>query len=80
MYEKGYRTFSTEALAVLLCKLWELSRHSTDAKVLIATWTDNRGNGAAHNKLTTTRLVASAVLMELSSYMKQMAWKIVVEW
>ena len=46
-------------------------------KVLVMpTWTDNRGNGAALNKLMTTRYPASAVLMELASHMKAMALKV----
>ena len=43
-------------------------------------WTDNRGNGAALNKLMTTRFPASAVLMELASHMKAMALKVQLEW
>ena len=50
-------------------------------KVLVMpTWTDNRGNGAAVNKRMTTRYPASAVLMELASQMKAMAFKVQVEW
>ena len=44
------------------------------------TWTDNRGNGSALNKLMTTKFPACAVLMELSAYMKRMSMKVVVEW
>ena len=36
------------------------------------TWTDNRGNGAALNKLMTTSFPASAVLLELAANMKRM--------
>ena len=50
-------------------------------KVTVApTWTDNRGNGSALNKLMTTKFPACAVLMELSAYMKRMSMKVVVEW
>ena len=42
-----------------------------DTRVLIApSITDNRGNGAALNKLMSTRFSSSAVLMELASFMK----------
>ena len=44
------------------------------------TWTDNRGNGSALNKLMTTKFPASAVLMELAAFMKRMSMKVVVEW
>ena len=50
------------------------------------TWTDNRGNGSALNKLMTTKFPektkfpASAVLMELAAFMKRMSIKVVVEW
>ena len=50
-------------------------------KVLVMpTWTDNRGNGAALNKLMTTRYPASAVLMELAYHMKASSMKVQVEW
>ena len=44
------------------------------------TLTDNRGNGAALNKLMTTKFPASALLMELACYMKKMSIRAVVEW
>ena len=65
-----------EALAVLVSlKAFygsEAPEHGT--KVTVApTWTDNRGNGSALNKLMTTRFPASAVLMELSEHMRRMS-------
>ena len=58
-------------------QLWRRSRRSR--VLVVPTWTDNRGNGAALNRLM-TRFPASAVLMELSSCMKRMAVKVQVEW
>ena len=52
-----------------------------DTRVLIApSITDNRGNGAAPNKLMSTRFPSSAVLMELATYMKARGMRAVVEW
>ena len=47
---------------------------------IVPTLTDNRGNGAALNKLTTTKFPASALLMELSCYIKKMSIRTIVEW
>ena len=44
------------------------------------TWTDNRGNGSALNKLVSTKFLTSAVLMELATYIKKMGMKVLVEW
>ena len=44
------------------------------------TWTDNRGNGSALNKLMSTKFPASAVLMELATYTKRMGMKVLVGW
>ena len=44
------------------------------------TWTDNRGNGSALNKLMSTEFTTSAVLMELATYTKKMGMKVLVEW
>ena len=44
------------------------------------TWTDNRGNGSALNKMMTTRYPASAVIMEMSVLMKRHGLKALVEW
>ena len=53
----------------------------TKTRVAIApSLTDNRGNGAALNKLMTTKFPASALLMELSCYMKKMSIRASVEW
>ena len=52
-----------------------------DTRVLIVTSiTDNRGNGAALNKLMSTRFPSSAVLMELATYMKARGMRAIVEW
>ena len=75
VYEKGGKPsliISTlEALAVLvsLKMFYGEQPESGKKKVTVApTWTDNRGNGSALNKLMTTKFPASAVLMELSAY------------
>ena len=87
VYEKGGRPaliISTlEALAVLISlRLFfggTASQHRS--KIMVApTWTDNRGNGSALNKLMTTKFPASAVLMELATYTKKMGMKVLVEW
>ena len=38
---------------------------------MASTWTDNRGNAAVLNKLMSTWLPSSAVLMELASHLKK---------
>ena len=72
-----------EALAVVIgLKLFFGDRpqpHRTKILVL-PTWTANRGNGAALNQLMSTRCTASAVLMELASYLKRMSINALVEW
>ena len=87
VYEKGDKpslVISTlEALAVLtaLKTFYGDQPRTEKQKVTVApTWTDNRGNGSALNKLMTTKFPASAVLMELAAYMKRMSIKVVVEW
>ena len=47
---------------------------------MIPSFTDNRGNGSALNKLMTNRYPSSAVVMELPCYLKRMSVKAVVEW
>ena len=47
---------------------------------MVPTWTDNRENGSALNKLMSTKFPSSAVVMELSCYLKRMAAKASVEW
>ena len=44
------------------------------------TWTDNRGNGSALNKLMTSRYPACAVLMEMSLLMKTKGLQASVLW
>ena len=44
------------------------------------TITGNRGNGAALNKLTTSRFSASAIPVEMSTSMKKMGIKAFVDW
>ena len=63
-----------EALAVLIAlKLYYGEEPRTDRSSIriVPTTTDNRGNGAALNKLMTTRYPASAVLMELAACSKK---------
>ena len=43
-------------------------------------WADNRGNGAALNKLTTTKCPASAVIMEFAAYSKKIGKRVAVDW
>ena len=72
-----------EALAVLMAlKVFygEGTRQRRTKVLVMPTWTDNRGNGAALNKLTTARYPASAVLMEMASCMKALSLKVQVEW
>ena len=47
---------------------------------MIPSFTDNRGNGSALNKLMTNKYPSSAVVMELSCYLKRMGIKAVVDW
>ena len=83
MFEKGGKpalvVSTLEALAVLVSLKAshgsEAPEHGTKV-----TWTDNRGNGSALNKMMTTRFPASAVLMELSEHMRGMSQKVLVEW
>ena len=48
--------------------------------LIVPSITDNRGNGAALNKLMSTRFPSSAVLMELASFMKHRGMRAIVEW
>ena len=70
-----------EALAVLVALKLQFGGTPGEGRnrVKIAP-TDNRGNGSALNKLMTTKFTASALLMELSCYMKNMSFRTVVEW
>ena len=72
-----------EALAVLVAlklRYGEEPGRSKERVRIAPTLTDNRGNGAALNKLMTTKFPASALLMELACYMKKMSIRPVVEW
>ena len=72
-----------DSLAVLVGLKLQFGDHprTSQTKVVIApTLTDNRGNGALLNKLMTRKFPASAVLMELATYMKKMSLRTVVEW
>ena len=63
-----------EALAVLLALeifFGGASRENNTKVQVIPTWTDNRGNGSALIKMVTTRYPASAVVMEMSVFMKR---------
>ena len=44
------------------------------------TWTDNRGNGAALNKLMATRHPTNALIMNMSAYFKHLRIKALIEW
>ena len=79
--EKGWPAM--EALAVLMAlKVFcgDVSKQRRTKVLVTPTWTDNRSNGAALNKLMTTRYPASAVFMELASHMKSLSLKVQVEW
>ena len=87
MFEKSSKPaliISTlEALAVVVAlKVYygETPRRNRSSIRIVPTTTDNRGNGAALNKLMTTKYPASAVLVELAAYSKKMGLKASVEW
>ena len=72
-----------EALAVLfsLMLFFHDVHPELRTKVQVApTWTDNRGNGSALNKLMTSRYPASAVLVEMSALLKQRGLQASVQW
>ena len=72
-----------EAFAMLVALKLRFGRDPDpdDTRVLIVpSISDNRGNGAALNKLMSTRFPSSAVLMELASFMKARRMRAVVEW
>ena len=74
---------SLEALAVIVALKIFFSSGSPDSRRkvdVIPTWTDNRGNGSALNKLMSTRFPASALLMELATHMKEERIKANVHW
>ena len=87
MFEKGDKPsllISTlEALAILAALTLhncDDSEEHTTREMIVPSWTDNRGNGAALNKLRTTKFLASAVLMELLAFMNARGPRTVVEW
>ena len=87
IFEKGNRpslVISTlEAFAMLVALKLKFGQdlEPDDTRVLIApSTTDNRGDGAALNKLMSTRFPSSAVLMELASFVKARGMRAVVEW
>ena len=47
---------------------------------MVRTWTDNRGNWSALNKLMSTKFPSSVFVVELTCYLKRMAAKASVEW
>ena len=47
---------------------------------MVPTWTDKRGNGSALHKLMSTKFLSSALVLELSCYLKRMSAKASVEW
>ena len=87
IFEKGDKptlVISTlEALAILVALKLRFGNvaDTEDKRVLIVpSVTDNRGNGAALNKLMSTRFPSSAVLMELATFMKARRLRTIVEW
>ena len=72
-----------EALAVLVSlKLYygDDLGPNTASVTLVRTFTDNRGNCSALNKLMSTRFPSSALLTELSVFLKKRKIKVLVEW
>ena len=87
IYEKGDKPSlviaTLEALAVLVSLKAFYGNNPSEGgtKVqVMPTRTDNRGNGAALNKLMTTRYPASALIMEMSAYFTRMHIKALVNW
>ena len=87
IYEKAEKPsiiISTlEALAVLFSLLlfFEPPKEGERTRVQVApTWTDNRANGSALNKLITPRFPASAVLMEMAAQLKKRRLQDSVHW
>ena len=87
VFEKGDRPsliISTlEALALLVALKIKFGQEPdpNEMRVLIVpSFTDNGGNGAALSKLMSTRFPSSAVLMELASFMKHRGMRAIVEW
>ena len=87
IFEKGNRpslvisTLEAFAMLVALKLRFGQDPDPDDTRVLIVpSFTDNRGNGAALNKSMSTRFPSSAVLVELASFMKAREMRAVVEW
>ena len=87
VYSKGDKpaliVATLEALAVLIAlkAFHGNTPGESGTKVqVMPTWTDNRGNGAALNKLMSTRYPLNALLMEMSAYFKHMRIKALIEW
>ena len=87
IFEKGQRSslvISTlEALAMLVAlklKFGEMPDPDDTRVLIVQSITDNRGNGALLNKLTSKRFPSSASLMEMASYMKSRGPRAIVEW
>ena len=77
------QTCILEALAVLVSlKLYygDEPGPNTTSVTLVPTFTDNRGNGSALNKLMSTRFPSSALQMELSVFLKKRKIRASVEW
>ena len=63
-------------------KLFCLDKLESNPSVvtLVPAFTDNRGNVAALNKLMSTKFPSSALVMELSTFLKEKKIKALVEW
>ena len=88
VYSKGDKpsliVATLEALAVLIAlKAFHENTPGERAarkSMVMPIWTDNRGNGAALNKLMSTRYPLNALLMEMSAYFNHMRIKALIEW
>ena len=74
-------TFEALAVLISLKAFYGDESPQYQRKVVVApTWTDNRGNGAALNKLMSTKFPSSAVLMELAAHLRKTGIKAEVHW
>ena len=87
IFDKGDRpslVISTlQALAILVAlklKFGETPDADNKRVLVVPSVTGDRGNGAALNKLMSTRFSSSAVLVELASFMKGRGLRTIVEW
>ena len=79
--DKPARVISTiEALAGIKAVLRGRAQGSHTRIQVVPSFTDNRGNGSALNKLMTSKYPSSAVVMELACDLKRMSIKAVVDW